>query len=102
MKKKWREKLHRISYMQSAIGLFVLSLLVLLALFVLALLSSGGLKLWAGLIAFLGMLMALAGFILPLYGKYVVGSRDKPDYRWGMLLNGPLFLLYVFFYFLGI
>ena len=76
MKKKWREKLHRISYMQSAIGLFVLSLLVLLALFVLALLSSGGLKLWAGLIAFLGMLMALAGFILPLYGKYVVGSRD--------------------------
>ena len=102
MKKKWREKLHRISYMQSAIGLFVLSLLVLLALFVLALLSSGGLKLWAGLIAFLGMLMALAGFILPLYGKYVVGSRDKPDFRWGMLLNGPLFLLYVFFYFLGI
>lgn len=102
MKRKWGEKLHRISYMQSAIGLFVLSLLVLLALFVLALLSSGGLKLWAGLIAFLGMLMALAGFILPLYGKYVVGSRDKPDYRWGMLLNGPLFLLYVFFYFLGI
>ncbi|MBQ7146088.1 MAG: hypothetical protein IJR95_04910 [Lachnospiraceae bacterium] len=102
MKRKWGEKLHRISYMQSSLGLFGCSLLILLALFAASLLSGGGLKLWAGLVAFIGMLMALTGFGLPLYGKFVVGSRDKPDYRWGMLLNGPLFLLYVFFYFLGI
>ena len=43
MKRKWGEKLHRISYMQSSLGLFGCSLLILLALFAASLLSGGGL-----------------------------------------------------------
>ena len=102
MKKGWRERLWHITYMQSSLGIFVLGLILFIALFIHALLSGGGLRLWEGLLGFAGMLLALLGFLLPLYGKFVVGTRDKPDYRLGMLLNGPLFLLYVFFYFLGI
>lgn len=102
MSRKQGEKRISLSYMQASLGLFVLGLLLLLGLFIHAVVSGGALAGWEGVLGFVGMLMALAGFALPLYGKFVVGSRDKPDYHLGLLLNGPLFLLYVFFYFLGV
>lgn len=101
MKKKLKVRLNSITYMQTSLGLFIVSLLLLLALFIRAVLSGGQLQRPEALMGLCGMLMALGGFILPLYGKFVVESRDKPDYRLGMLLNGILFLIYVFFYFLG-
>nr|MBQ6242720.1 hypothetical protein [Lachnospiraceae bacterium] len=95
-------KIKTLTYMQTSLGLFGLCLILLIVLFVRSVTSGGGLTWWEGLLGFIGMLLSLAGFLIPLYGKYVVKGKDRPDFRLGLALNGMLFLVYVFFYFLGI
>ena len=95
-------KVRSVTYMQTSLGLFVLCLILLIVLFIRSVTSGGQLSWWEGLLGFAGMLLSLAGFLVPLYGKYVVKGKDRPDFRLGLALNGALFLVYVFFYFLGI
>ena len=99
---KFGQKLKSVSYMHASLGIFVFCLILLLLLLILSVLSRGGLLSWQGILGFFGMLLSLGGFLLPLYGKFIVRTKDKPDYRLGLLLNGGLFRLYLFFYFLGV
>ncbi len=101
-RKNLRELLGSLTYMQASLGLAALSLILFLVLFVQSVASGGGLPAWEGLLGIAGLLFSLTGFLVPLYGRFVVKSKDRPDYRLGLLLNGVLFLVYVFFYFLGV
>ena len=96
------EKTGSLTYMQASLGLFGLCLVLLSILFIRSVTTGGGLSAWEGILGFAGLLLSLTGFLIPLYGKYVVRSKDRPDFRLGLLLNGVLFLVYVFFYFLGV
>ena len=101
-RRELNEKIGAVTYMQTSLGLFGLCLILLIVLFVRTVTSGGGLAPWEGVLGFAGMVLSLAGFLIPLYGKYVVKGKDRPDFRLGLLLNGILFLVYVFFYFLGV
>ncbi|MBO4838763.1 MAG: hypothetical protein J5493_05270 [Lachnospiraceae bacterium] len=101
-RKEIKEKIGTLTYMQTSLGLFGLCLVLLIVLFVRSVVSGGGLARWEGILGVAGLLLSLTGFLVPLYGKYVVRTKDRPDFRLGLLLNGILFLIYVFFYFLGV
>ncbi len=101
-KKRLKNKLDSITYMQASLGLFVLSLLLTLYLFIKAISGNGNLGLRDALLGMVALLASLTGFGLPLYGRYILKGQARPDYRLGLLLNGAMMLILIFFYFLGI
>ena len=97
-----RERIRRITYMQTSLGLFILSLVIVLVLWIRSVASNGALTLFEGFLGVLALAFCLTGFAVPLYGRFVVKAPDRPDYRLGLLLNGILALILVFLYILGI
>lgn len=90
------------THMQLSVLCFILSLGLSIFLWIRAVLSRGNLTTLDGGLGIAAALIAAAGFMVPLYGHYIVGAAEKTDYRWGLALNGFLFLILVFFYFLGL
>ena len=62
---------------------------------------SGAVSFLEGAAAFAGLIMCAAGFVIALYGRFIVKAKSRTDYRIGLALNGVLFLLLIFLYFLG-
>ena len=103
MKKRSVKKILRsVTYMQVSLILFGLSFLICLVLFIRSILSGGGLGTAEGILGITALLFSIAGFITPLYGRFVVHAQARPDYRLGLLLNGAMMLILFFFYFLGL
>ena len=103
MKKLSVKKILRaVTYMQVSLLLFILAFLIAAVLFVRAVVSGGTLGSADGILGMLALVFSIAGFITPLYGRFVVHAEAKPDYRLGLILNGVLMLILFFFYFLGL
>ena len=88
--------------MQVSLFLFGLALLIGLILFVKAVLGGGNLSEGEGFLGILALVASVAGFLIPLYGRFVVHAETRLDYRIGLALNGILMLIFFFFYFLGL
>lgn len=101
MKNKNR-RLRSLSYMTVSLGLFFLSLILSAVLIVRAVLTDGGLGRADAVLGTLALAAVIAGFIVPLYGHFIVRIDGKANWRLGVLLNGVLMLFLVFLYFLGI
>ena len=97
-----RNRLRRITYMQTSLGLFVISLVTVLVLWIRSVTTNGSLTLFEGFLGILALVFCLIGFAVPLYGRFVVKAPSRPDYRIGLLLNGILALVLLFLYILGI
>ena len=90
------------THMQLSLFCFVLALGLSLFLWIRSVTSRGSLSVFEGALGVAAALFSAAGFVIPLYGHFIVGAAEKKDYRRGLALNGVLFLLLVFFYFLGL
>lgn len=101
-KKSFREFMRGLSYMQASLSLFVLSLLLSLVLGIRAVISAGRVGYTEGALAFLALVLSIAGFVVPVYGHFIVKNDSRTDWRLGVLLNGLLMLFLTFIYFLGI
>lgn len=93
---------HSITYMQVSLLLFAVSCLISLILFIQAIRSGGNLSAAGGALGILALCLSIAGFAVPLYGRFIVHAEVRTDYRIGLLLNGVLMLILFFFYFLGL
>ena len=101
-KKRLKRILSQVTYMQLSLILFLVSLLITAVLGIRAVARGGNLSFWEGLFGIAALLLSIAGFAAPLYGRFVVRAEAKQDYRIGLILNGVLMLLLFFFYFLGL
>ncbi len=101
-KKKLIEKIHALSYMQASLGLFSVSLLILICLSVKAVSGSAALSYGDGIMGIVSLILSMAGFAVPLYGHFIVKAECRLDWRLGTVLNGCLMLLLVFLYGLGL
>ena len=102
MKDRKRGGLRSLSYMTVSVSLFVLSLCLTVFLIVRSAFTAGGLGKTEGVLGAVALLASAAGWIVPLYGHFIVRIDGKGDWRIGTLLNGMLTLFLVFLYFLGI
>ena len=94
--------LRSLSYMTVSISLFCLSLVLTAVLMVRSALTAGGLGRTEGILGTVALIASVVGFIVPLYGHFIVRMDGKGDWRVGTLLNGILMLFLIFLYFLGI
>ena len=104
MKKSTNGKggIRSLSYMTVSVSLFILSLVLTAVLMVRSALTAGGLGRTEGLLGTVALAASIAGFVIPLYGHFIVRIDGKGDWRVGTFLNGILMLFLVFLYFLGI
>lgn len=100
-RKRLVDLISSISYMQTSLALFGLSLVITVYLLIRAVISNGALGLRDGLIGIMALVFTIIGFWVPLYGHYIVKEKAGTDYRLGLILNGGLMLLLFFFFFLG-
>ena len=94
--------LRSLSYMTVSVGLFVISFVLTAVLIVRSALTAGGLGRVEGILGAVALIASAAGFIVPLYGHFIVRIDGKGDWRVGTALNGLLTLFLIFLYFLGI
>lgn len=90
-----------ISYMQTSLALFGVSLVITLYLLIRAVISNGALGLRDGLMGVIALIFTVIGFWVPLYGHYIVKEKAGTDFRLGLILNAGLMIFLFFFYFLG-
>ena len=101
-KKKLIERIHALSYMQTSLGLFAVSLLILICLSIKAVSGRGALSFADGIMGIVSLILSIAGFAVPLYGHFIVKAECRMDWRLGTVLNGCLMLFLVFLYGLGL
>lgn len=101
-KKTLSEKLRDLTYMQVAMALFVFAAVLFILCIALSL-ATGGQVGWiaaaAGLVA---LVLSLAGLAVTLYGHFAVGMEGKLNWKWGLFLNGAVFVLLLALYILGL
>ena len=102
MKDRTRGGLRSLSYMTVSVSLFILSLGLTLFLLIRSVITAGSLGRTEGILGAAALLASAAGWIVPLYGHFIVRIDGKADWRIGALMNGVLMLFLVFLYFLGI
>ena len=90
------------TYMTASMILFAVSLVLTVFLIIRSVMTAGSLGKTESILGAAALLASAAGWIIPLYGHFIVRMDGKADWRAGTLLNGTLMLLLVFFYFLGI
>ena len=88
--------------MTASLILFVLSFVLAAVLILRAVLTNGELSSLEGILGIFALVFSAAGFIIPLYGHFIVRIDSRADWRIGAALNGLLMLFLVFLYFLGI
>lgn len=91
-----------LSYMTASLVLFVLSFGVSVFLLIRAAGSGGAASAAAGAMGIAALVCSAAGFVIALYGHFIVRIDTKTDWRLGVILNGLLTLFLIFLYFLGI
>ena len=91
-----------LSYMTVSAVLFVLALFLTVFLLWTAVSTQGSVGTAEGIMGIAALLFAACGFVVPLYGHFIVRIDSKADWRIGAGLNGLLLLFLVFLYFLGI
>ncbi len=91
-----------LSYMTASAALFAVSFVLTAVLLVRAVRSAGGLGTAEGLLGIAALVAAAAGFVIPLYGHFIVREDGRADWRIGCALNGLMLLVLVWLYFLGI
>jgi|GEM_PF-961544 len=101
-KKKLKDRIQALTYMQTALFLFVLSLL----LFVFCLWrsittdgSAGALIAFTGILAFL---VAVIGICVTLYGHFAVKLEGKINWIAGVVTNGMMAVIMLMLYISGI
>ena len=102
MKVRKRGGLRSLSYMTVSVSLFILSLVLTAVLIVRSALTAGGLGRTEAVLGAAALLASAAGWIIPLYGHFIVRIDGKGDWRVGTVMNGILMLFLIFLYFLGI
>ena len=97
-----KKKLPAPGFMVISLGLFGVSLLTSLVIGIRAVSSNGTISYGEGIAVFACLLLCLAGFLITLYGHYVVKAESRLNFRLGLFTNGGLLLVLLFLYFLGI
>ncbi len=91
-----------LSYMTVSLILFALSFILTAVLIVRAALTNGRITAAEGILGITALICSVLGFIVPLYGHFIVRIDSKADWRIGAAANGLLMLILVFLYFLGV
>lgn len=94
--------LRSMSYMTASLILFVAAFAISVYLIVRSVVTGGSITAFEGILGIFALLFSISGFIVPLYGHFIVRIDSKADWRIGAALNGLLMLFLVFLYFLGI
>lgn len=94
--------LRSMSYMTASLILFIAAVVITAYLMIRAVVSGGSLTALEGILGIIALLFSVSGFVVPLYGHFIVRIDSKADWRIGAALNGILMLFLVFLYFLGI
>ena len=104
MKKNTKQKgsLRSLSYMTVSVSLFILSLVLTVLLIIRTAVTAGGLGRTESILGAAALIASIAGWIIPLYGHFIVRMDGKGDWRVGTVMNGILMLFLIFLYFLGI
>ena len=101
-KNKTRGLLRSVSYMSASIGLFLFGLALLIYLLIRSIMTAGALGKAESSLGVIALIAGIAGYVIALYGHFIVRVESKGDWRIGAALNGVLTLLLIFLYFLGI
>ena len=101
-KRKSGDGLRSLSYMAVSLGLFFLSLAVTVFLLIRSVLTEGNLSKAESILGTAALAASIAGFVIALYGHFIVRIDGKGDWRIGAALNGLMMLFLVFVYFLGV
>ena len=101
-KKKGKELLQSITYMQAAVALFGLEVFLLTALLAACVRSGGAIGLGGALLGMLIWLMSLAGIGITLFGHFRVRMDGKWPWRIGVQLNGIVTVIMTAFYVIGL
>ena len=94
--------LRSLSYMTVAVALFVIAFGLTVFVLLRAVLSGGNAGRLEGICGIAAIVCSAAGFVVPLYGHFIVRMDGKADWRLGVVLNGLLLFFLIFLYFSGI
>ena len=101
-KKKGKEFLQSITYMQAAVTLFCLEVFLLTALLAACVRSGGTIGFGGALLGLLIWLMSLSGIGITLFGHFRVRMDGKWPWRIGVQLNGIVAVIMTAFYIIGL
>ncbi len=101
-KKTWAERLQSVTFMQAALSLFALAILLIVLCLVWAV-STNGQAGWPVILAgFLILLLGGAGVGVTCYGHYSVEAESRIPWKVGLYTNGAVVVLMAAIYILGI
>ncbi|MCD8078659.1 MAG: hypothetical protein LUE63_09880 [Lachnospiraceae bacterium] len=101
-KKTWAERLQSVTFMQAALSLFALAILLTVLCLAWAI-SSNGQAGWPVILAgFLILFLSAAGVGVTCYGHFSVEAESKIPWKVGLYTNGTVVVLMAAIYILGI
>ena len=100
-KKSFSERIQDVTFMEMAIFLFILAVILVLGGLVWAIASGGNAGWPVILIALLAIALGVAGILVTVYGHFSVEADSRLNWKVGIYTNGAVVLLMVIFYILG-
>lgn len=100
-KKSFSERIQDVTFMETAIFLFVLAVIFVLGGLIWATASGGNAGWPVILIGLIAIALGIAGILVTAYGHFSVGAESRLDWKVGIYTNGAVVLLMLIFYILG-
>lgn len=101
-RKTLKQRLKAMTYIQAALSLFVLSILLFLFCMWRSIATAGGAGLLIAFFGILSFIAALAGLIVTVYGHFFVRIEGKIKWIAGLATNGMMMVIMLMLYLVGI
>lgn len=101
-RKTLKERLRSLTYMQTALTIFAVSLAALGFCLWRAIASNGTSGIVAALVGIFSFILALIGLSVTLYGHFVVRIEGKISWLAGVFTNGTLLVITILLYLSGL
>lgn len=101
-KKTFSERLQTITFMKTAIGIFILEAALFVFCVLRAALSRGGAGIEVSLIGYLIVFLGIVGIFVTCYGHYQVEAESRIPWKTGIYLNGASIAAIVIIYIVGL
>ncbi len=101
-KKTFTERLQNITFMEAAIGIFILEMVLFAVCVLRAAFTHGGAGVEVSLIGYLIILLGILGIFVTCYGHYQVEAKSRIPWKTGIYLNGGMIAAIVILYIVGL
>lgn len=101
-KKSFSERIQDVTFMETALFLFIMEILLILGGIIWAVASGGNAGWPVILLALLAAALGIAGVMVTIYGHYTVEAESRVNWKIGIYTNGAVLGVIVIIYLLGV